>query len=65
MNFFFRLIGKKPNLYAFTKSLAENVVAKHETKLPIAIVRPSIVAAAYKEPIAGWIENMNAGTGEF
>lgn len=28
-------------------------------------MRPSIVGAAYKEPIIGWVENMNAGTGEF
>lgn len=43
----FEIMAKKiiepwPNTYAFTKSLAEEVVHRYKTKLPIAVVRPSI-----------------------
>lgn len=38
----FRLIGKWPNTYVFTKSIAEDVVRKEAGNLPLAVVRPSI-----------------------
>ena len=31
--------------------------------LPISIVRPSIVTAAWREPLPGWVENLNGPTG--
>ena len=31
--------------------------------LPIVIIRPSIVVAAWKEPLPGWLENLNGPTG--
>lgn len=52
-----------PNTYAFTKSLAEHLVHSFKEKFPIAICRPAIVVAAWKEPYEGWIEGVNGPTG--
>uniref|UniRef100_A0A182S692 Fatty acyl-CoA reductase n=1 Tax=Anopheles maculatus TaxID=74869 RepID=A0A182S692_9DIPT len=43
----FELLCKKiiepwPNTYAFTKSLSEEIVRRYKSKLPVAIIRPSI-----------------------
>lgn len=57
------ILGEWPNAYALTKCVAEDVVRSKGDKLPIAIVRPSIVIATSKEPIAGWINNFYGPTG--
>ncbi|KAF2904474.1 hypothetical protein ILUMI_01714 [Ignelater luminosus] len=57
------IIGKWPNTYVFTKSIAENVVGNEAADLPLAIVRPSIVVATANEPIPGWIDNFYGATG--
>ncbi|KAJ0182894.1 hypothetical protein K1T71_000870 [Dendrolimus kikuchii] len=58
-----KLIDPQPNTYAYTKSLTEDLVSQYEGKFPIVIARPSIVTAAYKEPMAGWVDNLNGPTG--
>lgn len=58
-----KLLGQKPNTYTFTKQLAEHLLCKEGSDLPIAIVRPSIVGAAWKEPLPGWIDNFNGPSG--
>ncbi|KAA0203854.1 hypothetical protein HAZT_HAZT006743, partial [Hyalella azteca] len=58
-----KLIGKRPNTYTFTKALAEHVLVTEARDLPVAIVRPSIVSAAWREPIPGWVDNLNGPTG--
>lgn len=45
-----KLIGERPNTYTFTKALAEYLVLQEAGDLNIAIVRPSIVGASWKEP---------------
>ena len=45
------LVGDMPNTYTYTKKLAEEYLRKEAKDLPIAVVRPSIVGAAYKEPV--------------
>jgi len=57
------IIGAKPNTYTFTKALAENIIESEGEGLPIAIIRPSIVAASWKDPFPGWVDNFNAATG--
>ena len=58
------LLGSWPNTYTFTKQIAETLVVKEcQGKIPVSIVRPAIVGAAYSQPIPGWIDNYNAGTG--
>lgn len=58
-----RLIKKSPNTYAYTKCLTEQLVSEYAKILPIAICRPSIVSACLKEPIPGWVGNLNGPTG--
>lgn len=59
-----RLTGH-PNLYTLTKCLAEHVVAETRGGLPVTIVRPSIVSAAWKHPMPGWTDSFAAATGLF
>ncbi|KAK2580054.1 hypothetical protein KPH14_012338, partial [Odynerus spinipes] len=56
-----KLIGDLPNTYAFSKALSEDLVAR--CGLPAGVARPSIVTASWKEPLPGWVENMNGPTG--
>ncbi|KAM0734003.1 putative fatty acyl-CoA reductase [Formica fusca] len=58
-----KLIGNHPNTYTLTKGLAEQIVLSKGGGLPIAIVRPSIVCAAYQEPFPGWVDNVYGITG--
>lgn len=57
------LLQDYPNTYTWTKSLAENLLQNEAKDLPVAIVRPSIVGAAYKEPLPGWIDTVQGATG--
>ena len=41
----------RPNTYTFTKALGENLLLNEAKDLPVAIFRPSIVGAAYEEPL--------------
>ena len=45
------LVKSLPNTYTFTKKLAEEYLRQEAGDLPVAICRPSIVGAAYKEPV--------------
>lgn len=58
-----KLIKNSPNTYAYTKCLTEQLVTDYSKILPIAIARPSVVTAAWKEPIPGWVDNLNGPTG--
>lgn len=58
-----RIVGKHPNTYTLTKGLAEQIILAKGQSLPIAIVRPTIVCAAYREPFPGWIDNICGITG--
>ncbi|KAJ6637081.1 putative fatty acyl-CoA reductase [Pseudolycoriella hygida] len=57
------LQGAHPNTYTLTKSIAEQIAADYHHRLPICIVRPSIVTAALNEPFPGWVDNINGITG--
>lgn len=63
INSFIRLVGKCPNTYAYTKAIAEQLLREEHGDIPLAIVRPSTVTAAFKEPMPGWIDNINGPTG--
>ncbi|XP_068004039.1 fatty acyl-CoA reductase 1 isoform X3 [Melanerpes formicivorus] len=60
-----KLLGDRPNTYIYTKALAEYIVQQESAKLNIAIIRPSIVGASWKEPFPGWIDNFNGPSGLF
>lgn len=57
------IIGAYPNTYTFTKSCAERVIQKRlkSSKKRVALVRPSIVLSALREPLIGWTETLSAG----
>lgn len=57
------LIGNRPNTYTFTKALTEKLLQSESGHLPVAIVRPSIVLSACREPLPGWMDNWNGPTG--
>ncbi|KAF9800010.1 hypothetical protein SFRURICE_016696 [Spodoptera frugiperda] len=58
-----KIIESEPNTYSYTKAITEDLVNEYSGKFPIAIARPSIVTAAWKEPIPGWVDNLNGPTG--
>ncbi|XP_012264094.2 putative fatty acyl-CoA reductase CG8306 [Athalia rosae] len=55
------ILGNHPNTYTFTKHLAEHEVLN--SSLPAAIVRPSMITAAWKEPVPGWTISKNGPQG--
>lgn len=61
------LVGSRPNTYTYTKAIAESLLVERAKKLlpniPIAMVRPSIVAGIWRQPICGWVDNFNGPTG--
>jgi 1-acyl-sn-glycerol-3-phosphate acyltransferase len=52
-----------PNTYTFTKCLAEHLLEENKGQVPLKIVRPSIVSAAWRYPFAGWIDSHAAFAG--
>jgi len=58
-----KLLGNRPNTYTYTKALAEHLLTEECGTIPVAIVRPTIVTAALKEPLPGWVDNLNGPTG--
>ncbi len=48
-----------PNIYTFTKSLGESLLAAERGDLPISIARPSIVESSISQPFRGWNEGVN------
>lgn len=54
----------QPNSYTFTKALAEHLVVGRRGDVPLAIVRPSIISAAWRHPFPGWIDS-HAGFAAF
>ncbi|XP_026322622.1 putative fatty acyl-CoA reductase CG8306 [Hyposmocoma kahamanoa] len=49
-----KLLKTHPNTYTFTKHLAEHEVLKYADFFPCTIVRPTMIVAAWKEPVPGW-----------
>uniref|UniRef100_A0A182YMH8 Fatty acyl-CoA reductase n=1 Tax=Anopheles stephensi TaxID=30069 RepID=A0A182YMH8_ANOST len=57
------LLGELPNTYTFSKKCAESLIQQEFADLPIGIFRPPIVLSTYREPIAGWTDNLNGPAG--
>ena len=45
-----KMILDRPNTYTYTKAMAEYLLVEEAGDLPVAICRPSIVGASWKEP---------------
>ncbi|KAH8247772.1 hypothetical protein KR038_009656 [Drosophila bunnanda] len=52
------LLGKFPNTYTYTKALAEQLLQNEAGDLPLCTFRPGAIISTYKEPVAGWIDNL-------
>jgi len=57
------LVGARPNTYTLTKSLCEDVIRREGAGLPMAVLRPTIVAARAESPNAGWTDTFNGPAG--
>ncbi|XP_058116417.1 fatty acyl-CoA reductase wat [Anopheles ziemanni] len=57
------LVGALPNTYTFSKKCAETLIQQQFSDLPVGIFRPPIVLSTYREPIAGWTDNLNGPAG--
>ncbi|XP_073974468.1 putative fatty acyl-CoA reductase CG5065 [Rhodnius prolixus] len=57
------LLHPHPNSYTYSKRIAEALVASYYPQLPTCIVRPSIVIPSWKEPLPGWVDNLNGPVG--
>uniref|UniRef100_A0A182QRY8 Fatty acyl-CoA reductase n=1 Tax=Anopheles farauti TaxID=69004 RepID=A0A182QRY8_9DIPT len=57
------LVGALPNTYTFSKKCAESLIQQEFGDLPVGIFRPPIVLSTYREPIAGWTDNLNGPAG--
>lgn len=55
------IIGAYPNTYTFTKSLLEKTLKKNQAKLPVTIIRPSIIISCHRQPVRGWTDTISAG----
>ena len=47
------------------QALAEGVLGQEAGELPVAVMRPSIVAASWREPFPGWVDNFNGQSASF
>ncbi len=54
-----------PNTYTFSKFLVEHKMRKERGNLPLAIVRPTTIGAAFREPLPGWVDTITSLTGVY
>jgi alcohol-forming fatty acyl-CoA reductase len=52
-----------PNTYTYTKCVAEHLLSQRRGNVPLSIVRPSIISAAWADPKPGWIDSNAAFAG--
>jgi glycerol-3-phosphate O-acyltransferase len=58
-----KLLRGFANTHSFTKALVEIMLITHKENVPLAIVRPAILGATYREPFPGWVDSLSvAGT---
>ncbi|XP_041971046.1 fatty acyl-CoA reductase 1-like [Aricia agestis] len=58
-----KLLGDMANTYVVTKHLAEHMASEERGRLPVIIMKPSIMTASLLEPVPGWIDNFNGPVG--
>jgi fatty acyl-CoA reductase len=46
-----------PNSYTLTKAIAEGLLVERRGGVPLSIVRPSVITAARRHPMPGWIDS--------
>ena len=48
-----------PNTYSYSKSLGEQLVLAARDEVNVAVVRPSVIESALKDPFPGWNQGVN------
>jgi len=60
------LVGSFPNTYCYTKRMAEHLLTEaNTTGIPLLIIRPSIIGAAFQDPVPGWTDSLGMAGGIF
>ncbi|XP_050438687.1 putative fatty acyl-CoA reductase CG5065 [Adelges cooleyi] len=54
-----KFLGNFPNTYTLAKLIAEQIIDEEKFNMPMVIFRPSIVVSSLRDPISGWIDNLN------
>lgn len=54
------IIGNYPNTYTYSKNIGERMLLRYRGDVPMCIVRPTIVGAAWRDPFPGWIDSIAA-----
>ena len=54
-------LTRYPNTYTFTKAMGEKLLFKYHGRVPVAIVRPTIIGCSWREPEPGWVDTVSAG----
>ena len=49
-----------PNTYTFTKNMGEQILMRSRGNIPVAVLRPSIIGSAAREPWPGWVDAATA-----
>ena len=52
--------SRHPNTYTLTKCLAEHLLLARRGKVPVTILRPSIISASVQHPFPGWVDSTAA-----
>jgi glycerol-3-phosphate O-acyltransferase len=52
-----RVLGRFPNAHLFAKAVAEHLLIRTREAVPLLIVRPAHIGAAYAAPLPGWIDS--------
>lgn len=55
-----QMLTSFPNTYTYSKRMAEHVLVENNTKkIPLLILRPSIISASLAEPFPGWTDSIS------
>jgi 1-acyl-sn-glycerol-3-phosphate acyltransferase/nucleoside-diphosphate-sugar epimerase len=52
-----RVLGRFPNAHLFAKAVAEHLLLRTREAVPLLIVRPAHIGAAFADPLPGWIDS--------
>ncbi|CAO1362962.1 unnamed protein product [Diamesa serratosioi] len=53
-----KLIHPWPNTYSFSKAISEDMIRQNIYRLPISIIRPSVVIGTCKDPVPGFFDTL-------
>lgn len=53
----------RPNTYVLSKAVSEHLVVDETKGMTLAIIRPSIVSPAQREPAVGWVDSVHGPAG--